>query len=93
MASCSICVTCASDACCWQEKRNGRIRLDLRCAAETIIQHGAGRPPRLRLAGPEHGWIDLVVGEEGGGFSPVTLSDVYPPLADLWAWSLAVAWG
>lgn len=64
---------------------------------EALLEGGSHRvldaPPRLRLAGPEHGWIDLVVGEEGGEFAPVTLSQVYPPLADLWAWSLAVAWG
>lgn len=50
-------------------------------------------PPVLRLAGPEHGGIDLIVDAPGHRFDTITLSDVYPPLADLWCWSLAVAWG
>ena len=50
-------------------------------------------PPALRLQGTEHGWIDLIVDAPGHRFDTITLSDVYPPLADLWCWSLAVAWG
>jgi len=49
-------------------------------------------PPPLRLSRPEHGWIDLFIGE-AGPFAPVSLSNVYPPLADLWYWSCALALG
>lgn len=49
-------------------------------------------PPMLRLAPPEHGRIDLFIGEQEA-FAPVMLSDVSPPLDDLWFWSCAVASG
>ncbi len=48
-------------------------------------------PPGFRLDPPEAGWIFCHI--EGADFLPIRMSNVHPPLADLWLWSVAVARG
>lgn len=47
--------------------------------------------PGFRLTPPDAGWIRCHI--EGADFLPIRMSDVFPPLADLWLWSVAVARG
>lgn len=47
--------------------------------------------PGFRLDPPEAGWIICHI--EGADFLPLRMSYVFPPLADLWLWSVAVARG
>lgn len=48
-------------------------------------------PPGFRLDPPEAGWI--ICHLVGADFLPLRMSYVFPPLADLWLWSVAVARG
>lgn len=50
-------------------------------------------PPGFALSSPDAGWIYLTVQHGDSNFDRVAMSDVFPPLMQLWAWSLAVAWG
>ncbi|WP_114649909.1 CPCC family cysteine-rich protein [Pseudothauera hydrothermalis] len=49
--------------------------------------------PAFSLSPPEAGWIRLAIEHPDADFPPVMMSKVFSPLAPLWAWSLAVAWG
>ncbi|AVZ80158.1 hypothetical protein C3497_12525 [Zoogloeaceae bacteirum Par-f-2] len=50
-------------------------------------------PPAFSLSHPEAGWIRLAIEHPDADFPPVMMSKVFSPLAPLWAWSLALAWG
>lgn len=50
-------------------------------------------PPAFSLSPPEAGWIRLAIEHPDADFPPVAMSKVFSPLAPLWAWSLALAWG
>ncbi|MCX8086942.1 MAG: hypothetical protein N3C63_08600 [Rhodocyclaceae bacterium] len=68
------------------------VRFDTLPEWATFSERRLASPPGLSLVGPEAGQINLVIA--GSAVSAlVTLSDVHPPLADVWLWSLAVAWG
>ncbi len=49
--------------------------------------------PAFSLSPPEAGWIGLAIEHPDADFPPVMMSKVFSPLAPLWAWSLALAWG
>ncbi len=49
--------------------------------------------PAFSLSPPEAGWIRLAIEHPDADFPPVMMSKVFSPLAPLWAWSLALAWG
>lgn len=51
-------------------------------------------PPAFKLTPPDAGWIRLTLDGHTNGTpvsSTIRLSYVYPPLADLWLWSRALA--
>ncbi len=57
-------------------------------------RHTLSNPPDFRLMPPEAGWIVLHLEHPLlNDFPYVRLSNIFPPLNELWAWSLAVAVG
>lgn len=68
-----------------------RFRLDFAAPPHNPAHSLPAAAPGFRLDPPAAGWIICHV--DRAGFLPIRLSDVFPPLADLWLWSMAVAWG
>lgn len=66
-------------------------RLDFAAPPQSPTVSLLAAAPDFRLDPPAAGWIICHV--ERADFLPIRLSDVFPPLADLWLWSQAVAQG